>query len=209
MAFIRVVVFSAFLIATSCASALAPKVNTEREALRPGNYELDTEHAALLFKVGHLGFSRYVGRFERFNVALLFDESDPTAARIDAIIDMTSLNVANPKFSKKLQGPKWFDAEQFPQARFRSTDIRVTGENTGILIGDFTMHGITQPIEMDVVFNGGGFDALRGAYILGLSATTKIKRSDFGVDRFKRFVKDTVEIEIEAEFIRNGGTEQS
>ncbi|MEO0398608.1 MAG: YceI family protein [Pseudomonadota bacterium] len=204
---IRFVVLCVFLAAASCASALAPRVNTEADALRPGNYELDTEHAALLFKVGHLGFSSYVGRFERFDVSLQFDENDPTAARVDALIDMTSLNVANPSFSKTLQGPDWFDAEQFPDARFRSTGIEVTGDNTGVLTGDFTMHGVTKPITMDVIFNGGGYDVLRGAYILGMSATAKVKRSEFGVSKFRPLVRDTVKIEIEAEFMRRGDAE--
>ena len=192
--------------AAGCASTLAPifapKVSTEATALKEGDYRLDRDHAALLFKVGHLGFSNYVGRFNEFDVSLDFDESDPEAARVDAVIDMTSLDVANEKFAETLKGPNWFDAEQFPEAVFKSTSIEVTGENTGTLTGDFTMHGVTKPITMDVVFNGGGFDRLRGAHVLGLSATTKVKRSEFGVSRFRPLVGDTVTIEIEAEFIR-------
>ena len=203
-------VFAYFLLAlASCASVVAPRVNADQDALRPGNYALDKDHAALLFKVGHLGFSNYVGRFENFDVSLSFDENDPTTAQVDAVIDMTSLNVANPSFSKTLQGPNWFDAEQYPVARFRSTSIQVTGDNTGLLYGDFTMHGVTKPITMDVVFNGGGRDILRGAYILGLSAKANIKRSDFGVSRFRPLVSDTVKIEIEAEFIRSADADQS
>ena len=115
-----------------CASALAPNVNTDPTALKPGNYELDRNHAALLFKVGHLGFSKYVGRFERFDVSLDFDEENPESAMIEAIVDMTSLDVANDPFANVLMGPNRFDANQFPETIFRSTGIEITGDNIGV-----------------------------------------------------------------------------
>lgn len=204
MPFRQLIAVSLLIMTASCASALAPRVNAEPEALREGGYALDRDHAALLFKVGHLGFSKYVGRFNEFDVTLDFDEQDPTTARVNAIIDMTSLDVADDDFSEKLKGPGWFDAGAYPQATFRSRSIEITGENEGVLTGDFTMRGITQPITMDVTFNGGGYDVIRGAYVLGLSATTKIKRSEYGVKKFRPLVRDTVEIEIEAEFLRQG-----
>ncbi len=194
----------AFTMLIACASvlapALAPKVNTDPAALKAGNYELDAKHASLIFKVGHLGFSQYVGRFERFDVSLDFDADNAAAARIEASIDMTSLDIANDDFAETLMGPNWFDASQYPQAIFRSTGIEITGDNTGVMTGDLTLHGVTQPIAMDVVFNGGGNDRLRGAYVIGLSARASIDRRAFGVDRFNGLVSDMVDIEIEAEF---------
>ncbi len=186
--------------AASCASALAPSVNTDPTALKPGNYELDRDHAALIFKVGHLGFSKYVGRFERFDVSLDFDEDNPESAKIEAVVDMTSLDVANDPFANVLMGPNWFDANQFPETIFRSTGIEITGDNTGVMTGNLTMHGLTQPVSMVVTFNGGGFDRLRGAYIIGMSAQTGVSRRSFGVSRFGILVSDKVELEIEAEF---------
>jgi len=112
------------LLSASCAmfaQALAPNVNPNPTALRAGNYALDPNHAALTFKIDHLGFSNYVGRFNRFDVSLDFDEADPAAARIEAVIDMTSLDIANDEFANVLMGPSWFDANQFPEAILRST----------------------------------------------------------------------------------------
>lgn len=201
----RTLAFAAMALSAGCetlATAFAPEVETEATALRPGNYALDPAHASLIFKVDHLGFSTYVGRFERFDVSLDFDEDDTAASRIEAVIDMTSLDVANDDFAETLKGSNWFDAAAFPEARFESTDIAVTGENTGTMTGDFTLHGVTAPATLDVTFNGGGRDRLRGAYVIGLSAWGEISRSAFGVDRFNGLVGDTVMIEIEAEFLR-------
>ena len=202
---LRALAASAMALTTACetlATAFAPDVETEAAALRPGNYALDPAHAALIFKVDHLGFSTYLGRFERFDVSLDFDEDDPAASRIEAIIDVTSLDVANDDFAETLMGPSWFDAAAFPEARFRSTGIVITGENTGTMTGDLTLHGVTAPVRLEVTFNGGGRDRLRGAYAIGLSARGEISRSAYGVDRFNGLVGDTVAIEIEAEFLR-------
>lgn len=202
---LRALAASAMVLAPGCetlATALAPDVETEAAALRPGNYTLDPAHASLIFKVDHLGFSTYVGRFERFDVSLNFDENDAAASRVEAVIDMTSLDVANDDFAETLMGPSWFDAAAFPEARFQSTAIIVTGENTGTMTGDLTLHGVTAPVSLEVMFNGGGRDRLRGAYAIGLSARGEISRSAYGVDRFEGLVGDTVAIEIEAEFLR-------
>lgn len=197
-----IALFALFVLpsCTALAPALAPRVNPNPTALKPGNYELDRDHAALLFKVGHLGFSKFIGRFERFDVSLEFDQDQPENSKVEAVIDMTSLDIGNDDFANTLMGPNWFDANQFPETLFRSTQIEITGENTGLMTGDLTMHGVTRPVTMDIIFNGGGNDRLRGAYVIGLSARAEIDRREFGVDRFRGFVSDTVELEIEAEF---------
>lgn len=192
--------------ATGCASALAPvlkpNVATEAAALRDGAYRLDPEHAALHFRINHLGFSDFIGRFETFDVSLDFDADNPGAARIDAAIDMRSLDIANDEFAATLMGPQWFDAGRFPEARFQSTSIEITGDNTGRAHGDLTLKGVTAPVTLYIEFNGGGNDRLRGAYVVGFSVHGRINRSTFGVDRFSGLIGDEVEIEIEAEFLR-------
>ncbi|MFQ5563686.1 MAG: YceI family protein [Parvularculaceae bacterium] len=187
---------------TACVSLITPHVETGAVALKPGEYALDPDHAALLFRVEHMGFSYFIGRFEHFEASLDFDEADPTAARVEAIIDMTSLDVANDEFAATLTGPNWFNASAYRQAVFRSTSIETTGENTGRVTGELTVHGVTAPVALNVVFNGGGRDILRGAYVVGFSAHGTFDRATFGVDRFSGVVGDQVEIEIEAEFLR-------
>lgn len=183
-----------------CAALIAPKVVNEPAALKAGAYALDRDHAALLFKVGHLGYSTYVGRFESFDASLDFDADNPAAAHVEAIIDVASLDVANDDFAGTLKGAGWFEADAFPKAVFRSTGIEITGANTGVMTGDLTLKGVTAPVMLDVVFNGGAQDLIRGGYVVGFSARGKLGRAAFGVDRFKALVGDEVTIEIEAEF---------
>lgn len=184
------------------AAAVSPEAVAERAALRTGAYGLDNSHTAVTFKIGHLGFSNYVGRFEVADASLDFDADNPAEAKLEAIIEIASLDVANDEFAETLTSSSWFDAETHPQAIFRSTEISITGETTGTVTGDLTLKGVTQPISLDVTFNGGDNDNLRGGYAIGFSATGRFNRSDFGITRFLGPVSDEVLIDIEAEFVR-------
>ena len=195
----------ALMFLTACntlAAVVSPEANTERAALKSGEYELDNYHTAVTFKINHLGFSNYVGRFEVANAALNFDAENPTAAELEAIVEIASLDVANDEFAKTLIGPAWFSAAEFPEAIFRSTNIDVTGETSGVVTGDLTLKGVTKPVSLNVSFNGGDNDPLRGGYAIGFSASGTFNRSDFGVSRFLGPVSDEVTIDIEAEFVR-------
>ena len=193
------------ILATGCASLVTPDVDTSTSALKPGIFELDETHAALTFKIDHLGFSNYVGRFEVFSANLDLDEQDPEAARVDAVIDMTSLDIANDEFADTLMSD-WFKADSFPKARFTSTEVLVTGDNRGQVEGELTLRGVTQPVTLDVTFNGGARDLIRGnAYIVGFSASGTIDRTDFGINNLSGVITNKVEINIEAEFVRQSG----
>ena len=190
------------IAASGCASLVTPDVQTERKALRAGNYSLDQTHVAVHFRINHLGFADYLGRFETVQATLTFDEDDPTTAQVDAEIDMTSLDIANDEFAATLMGPDWFDVEAHPVARFTSDAITVTGETSGTMTGELTLHGVTAPVTFFVTFNGGARDLLRSAYVTGFSAHADIDRTDFGISRLSGVITDTVRIEIEAEFLR-------
>lgn len=188
---------------TLAAALFTPAIDPEAATLQPGDFRLDTAHAALLFRINHLGFADYAGRFDRFEASLSGDPADPGSAQVEAIIDITSLNVANRDFEAQLTGPDWFDAARHPQAIFRSRRVRLTGPATADVEGELTLRGRTRPVTLSVRFNGSAHDRLRGADVAGFSATAEINRSDFGIDRFSGLITETVRLEIEAEFIRN------
>jgi len=195
---------AAMLALPGCASLVAPTVKTEAVAVDSGAYKLDKTHASILFKIGHQGFSSYVGRWENFDASFDLDEANPEAASLTASIDMTSLDIANEAFATELMGPEWFDAAQFPQATFTSTGIQRTGETTARVTGDLTLHGQIAPVTLDVTFNGTGRDLLRGnKVVMGFSATGTIDRTDFGVSKYAGAVPNEVTLEIEAEFLKD------
>lgn len=192
----------AFVGMSGCASLLTPDVRADPTTLRDGAYDLDPAHATLLFKVNHLGFSQYVGRFNAFEASLDFEAAAPEAAKLQVVVDMNSLDVNNPSFGETLMGAGWFNAESFPQAVFTSTSIEVTGEATGRVTGDLTLGGVTAPVTLDVTFNGGARNPLTQRYTVGFMASGAFNRSTFGISNFIGPVGDEVELEIHAEFLR-------
>ena len=190
------------------ASAHAPK--PVAVTLPAGDYTLDKPHASLTFSVSHMGFSHYTARFTAFDAHMTLDPAHPEKAQLTATIDPLSLDLNAPPqgFHDELLGKDWLDARLTPQWTFTSTRIVKTGAKTAKVTGDFTMHGITRPVTLDVVFNGGypGLAGMDPHARIGFSAHGVLKRSDFGVRAgipapgTNLGVSDEVSITLECEF---------
>jgi polyisoprenoid-binding protein YceI len=174
-----------------------------------GAYTLDKSHASLIFRVNHLGFSHYTAKFATFDASLNLDPAAPQNATLTASVDPRSLTLDNPPagFLQELLGAQFLNATQYPTMTFRSTSVERQGANAARVTGDFTMHGVTHPLTLDVTYNGG----YRGHPMdpharVGFSARGTLKRSDYGVSYgvpapgSTLGVSDDVEIMIEAEF---------
>jgi len=174
-----------------------------------GDYKLDKTHASLVFKVSHLGFSNYTAKFTDLDASLKFDPANPAASSIAATIDPRSLDLPAPPagFKAELTGPDWLDAAKYPAITFRSTNVEVTGANTARITGDFTLHGVTRPVTLEAVFNGGYAGHPMDPHArIGFSAHGTFKRSEFGIGfgvpapGTTMGVGDAVDVAIEAEF---------
>ncbi|MDX2141896.1 MAG: YceI family protein [Rhodospirillaceae bacterium] len=178
-----------------------------------GVYKLDKTHASLIFRVSHMGFSNYTARFTRFDATLDLDPAKPAAARLTATVDAASLETDFPTpeivdFNAELRGPQWLDAGKFPTMTYRSTAIEMTAPNAARIVGELTLRGVTKPVTLMAVFNGGypGMAGLDPNARIGFSATGTLNRSDFGIaygipaPGSNMGVSDKVEIIIETEF---------
>lgn len=148
-----------------------------------GTYTIDPHHSTLIFRVSHLGFSHYRGQFTKVDGQLTFDPAHPEAMNVAATIDPKSLEIPAPPagFKDALLGKDWLDAGKYPQITFRSTKVELTGANTARVTGDLTLHGVTKPVTLETVFNGGyAANAFDGARV-GFSAHGAFRRSDFGI----------------------------
>jgi polyisoprenoid-binding protein YceI len=203
---------AALLLAAGPVPALAadesvPSASTA--SIPAGAYTLDKAHASLVFRVNHLGFSNYTGRFSRFDAKLQFDPAKPESSSVTVTVDPASLQVENPPdgFVKALIGAEWLDAAKFPQMTFKSKKVTRSGKDSLRIDGDMTMHGVTQPLTLNAKFNGGyaGHPYDPNARI-GFSATGTLQRSAFGVaygipaPGTTMGVSDAVEVIVEAEF---------
>jgi len=197
----------AVALLTAPAALAAPGVTSTKPADLPaGHYVLDKTHAVLTAKLKHMGFSNYILRFTKLDADFHYDPKAPEASKINVTVDPASIDTATGadafglKFNKELAGDGWLEANKFPTITFVSTKVDVGNGTNGKVTGDLTLHGVTKPVVLDVTFNGVGGSFTPGSVKTGFSASTTIKRSEFGVSKYVPLVGDDVTLNIEVEF---------
>lgn len=174
-----------------------------------GTYRLDPRHASVTFRIRHMGMAWFTARFDAKDATLELNAQDPSASRLTANVGAASVNTG----VLNRQGERAFDrqigaalgAERSEQITFTSTTIVRTGVHAARINGDLTMNGQTHPAALDVAFAGAAVDPLRGGnQVLGFSAYGEIDRIQWGVTEWDAFTGDTVQIVIEAEFVKVG-----
>ncbi len=201
---VTALVLAATLALGGCASVVRPNYRTELAELRPGQYTLDPTHAYLLFKADHLGLSKVVGRFDDVDASLDFDPEDIGALRLEGVVSVASIDTGDEELDRRLSGDDWLDAAGHPEARFVTTRVEPGEDGAFTVVGDFSLRGVTREIRLDARFGGGADNLLTGRYTLGFEATGEISRSAYGIDSLGALVGDVVELEIHAEFQREG-----
>ena len=169
---------------------------------RPRTYEIDKVHSHITFLVDHLGFSRSMGRFNAYEIDLRFDSRDWSKSRVVVDIDIASLDMHDETWEKSLFKSGYFDLEQHPRARFTSMSVERIDDHNGRIHGELTLLGVTRPVILDFRFNREGLHKFSLKRVAGFSASTRIKRSDWGMLKHLGDVGDEVEIRIELEAIR-------
>jgi polyisoprenoid-binding protein YceI len=197
------IIIAASVLLLSCDRILTPDQTTEVTEVRAGQYVLDPDHASLTWKLNHLGFSTFVGKFNEFDASLDFDPEDIENASLEVVINTASLDVNIAEFEEELRGDNWFDVATYPQAIFRTTSfVESIDDDTFVYEGDLTLLGETAPVSLEINFHGGGRNFLTRSYTVGFSGSASFLRSDYGLDRFTSFgVGDEIELEIHVEFM--------
>ena len=193
---------AALLVAGAAFAQQAPK--TVPAKVEAGVYKVDPNHTQVLFGVSHFGFTTYYGQFTDTAGTLDLNPAKPTASKLDVTVKTSSVAVPNAKLEGELKSAQWLDAEKFPDATFKSTNVAKTGADTATVTGDLTLHGVTKPVTLDVTYVNAGPNPLSKAYTAGFEAKGKIKRSDFGVKTFVPLVGDEVELMISGAFEHQG-----
>jgi polyisoprenoid-binding protein YceI len=149
--------------------------------LAVGTWTVDRNHSGVHFKVRHIGLSNVRGRFNRFDATLTVGES-PADTRVEATIEMSSVDTNQPDRDAHLLGTDFFSADQHPLMTFRSTGLRARGESDYALDGELTINGITRPVTLQVEFLGVEVFPADGTTHAGFSATATVNRDDYGID---------------------------
>ena len=145
-------------------------------------YVIDTKgsHAFILFRIQHLGYSWLSGRFNTFSGNFEYDEKNPNKASVQVEIDVASIDSNHAERDKHLRSDEFLHVDKFPKAKFVSTSFKENGDGTAVLKGNFTLHGVTKPVTIDVEHIGHGSDPW-GGYRRGFEGTTRIALADYGI----------------------------
>ena len=143
-------------------------------------WAIDPAHSSVEFSVRHLMITTVRGRFTDVKGEVTTDDQDPAAGRVEVEIAAASIDTREPQRDTHLRSADFFDVEKFPTLTFRSTGITGTSGDRFTLTGDLTIHGVTRPVTLAVESEGRAKDPW-GGLRAGFTATTKIKRSDFGL----------------------------
>lgn len=176
-----------------------------------GEYQMDHAHSTLIFRISHMGFSRFTARFRRFDAKLQFDPRNLTATQLTATVDPRSIETDYPDpkydFNAELAGEQFLNAAKFPEIAFRTTSVEDLGNQAMRVHGELTMHGVTRPIVLEATYNGGYAGHPMDPHArVGFSAHGVLRRSEFGISGgipqagTNMGVGDRIAIAIESEF---------
>ena len=181
------------LAAISVLGAVSPAV--------PANdYNIDPAHSFIEFRIKHLSYSWLHGRFNTISGAFTHDAANPAANEITVVIDPASVDTNHAERDKDLRSANFLDVENYSGARFVSTGY-AGNASSGILSGNLTMHGVTQPIEIKVQKIGEGPDPW-GGYRAGFPGTTNLVWADFGISYDLGPTSVVMEMELTIEGIK-------
>ena len=171
-------------------------------------WNIDPVHSVAEFKVKHMMISNVKGQFTRVKGVLALDETDLTNSRVEASIEAASINTREDQRDAHLKSADFFDVDKFPTLSFQSTRVSRVADGELAVTGELTIHGVTR----NVVFTVEGPTAPGkdpwGNTRIGLSATTKINRKDFGLtwnaalETGGILVGDEVTITLDVQFVK-------
>ncbi len=166
-----------------------------------GTYAADPRHTQIAWSINHLGFSVYDGLFGGATGMMVIDPAKPGATTVNIEIPIAGLVTTVPALNDKLKSADYFDAAKFPTATFKSTTITASGSHATIA-GMLTLHGVTKAVTLNANFIGAGTSPLSKKATVGFTATTSVKRSDFGMTSLLPALGDNVDLKVNAAFER-------
>ena len=175
-----------------------------------GTWSLDSVHSRVDFEVSYLA-GTFKGEFHEIGAELTVDAN---RASLEGTAKVASVDVKDENLSAHLQSPDFFDAERHPELRFAAHDIRLDGDGKVSVDGELTIKGVTKPVAVTGTVTAPIADPY-GNHRIGLNLTTKIDRTDFGVDwnnplpSGEPSLANDVTILAELQFVRPGGVTSS
>jgi polyisoprenoid-binding protein YceI len=181
---------------------------TTPEVTATTTWNIDPVHSTAQFKVKHMMISNVKGEFTAVTGTLKLDRSNVTESQVEASIDAATINTRDAQRDAHLKSADFLDVEKFPTLRFKSTRVLRRGDGELAVAGDLTIHGITRNVVLEVEGPSAPTKDPWGNIRIGLSATARINRKDFGLtwnaalETGGILVGDEVTMTLDVEFVQ-------
>lgn len=187
-------VFSRIAVTAGLAAALSlPAVAAT------STWNIDPAHSSAQFAVKHLMISTVRGAFTSVKGSIQLDDKDITKSSVEVTIDVNSVDTRQPDRDKDLKSDHFFDAEHFPTITFKSKKVEQVSPGKLKVTGDLTIRGTTKEVVLDVDGPTAPVKDPWGNQRIGVSASSKITRQDFGITYGPGMIGDEIAITIDAE----------
>ena len=172
-------------------------------------WKLDPAHSSAEFKVKHMMISNVKGGFTSLSGTLTEHTTDSSLSSVEASVDVSTVNTSDAQRDAHLKSADFFDVEKYPTMTFKSTAVKANIDGGYNVTGDLTLHGVSRQTTFVVDGPSAPGKDPWGNTRIGLSATAKISRKDYGLiwnatlETGGILVGDDVQITVEAQFIKS------
>jgi polyisoprenoid-binding protein YceI len=172
-------------------------------------WRIDTNHSAAHFSVRHLMISTVRGEFSGISGMVRYDARHPAQASVEATVDCRTLNTGVAKRDEQMKGPDFFEVKKYPNMVFKSKRVQTAGKDKLKVTGDLTINNTTREVVIEVDGPSPQVKDAQGRMKIGLNATARINRKDFGIvwnevlDNGGVAVADQVVITLDIELVKN------
>ena len=168
-------------------------------AAATSTWQIDPAHSSAQFAVKHLMISTVRGAFTSVKGSIQLDDKDITKSTVEVTIDVSSVDTRQPDRDKDLKSDHFFDADHFPTITFKSKKVEQVSPGKLKVTGDLTIRGTTKEVILDVDGPTAPVKDPWGNQRIGVSASSKITRQDFGITYGPGMIGDEISVTIDAE----------
>lgn len=171
-------------------------------------WAIDPMHSAIQFKVRHMMISNVRGSFNKFEGKVTTDEKEAANSKVEATIDVSSIDTGVEKRDEHLRSADFFDVEKFPKMTYVSKSAKKADNGKYLITGDLTMHGVTKEVVLEMEEPSPEMKDPQGKIRRGGSIFAKLNRKDFGLTYNKVLetggvaVGEEIEIFIDVEVVK-------
>jgi len=188
---------------TVTVAALAAAAFAAPAFAAPVTYNLDPSHTYPSFETDHFGgLSVWRGKFTKSSGTVVLDRAAKTGT-VDVTIDASSIDTGDAALDKHVRSAEILDVEKFPTATYKGTSIRFEGDHPVEVIGQFTLHGVTKPLNLKIDSFKCMINPMLKRQVCGADAKAEFNRADFGVDFGKNYgFKMQTRLQIQVEGVK-------